>query len=274
MEETEIRAALSRYRFYHIIPLTDAISTPGNPVYVPAQQLTLKHLRSLDLKGKRVLDIGCRDGLFSFEAEKLGAAEVVGIDNDLSAGATEFLIPYFGSRVRMEQLNLYDLAPEKFGTFDVVIFPGVLYHLRYPFWGLKAIRDVMKPGGHLVVETGIYDGQEKNAILFCPTGSESPYEASSPAIFNVKGLRDTLASLGFSTLEVEFCRGGRHPELGRMAQRMKTLARTVLGFGELPPLRPEVFRCVFVARFDGIDRSSFLSRYWEGTHDFHTEHGG
>jgi 2-polyprenyl-3-methyl-5-hydroxy-6-metoxy-1,4-benzoquinol methylase len=79
MNETEILQAISRYKFYHIIQLTDTISTPGNPDYVPAQNLCMKHLKSLDLKGKRVLDVGCRDGLFSFMAESMGAEEVVGI---------------------------------------------------------------------------------------------------------------------------------------------------------------------------------------------------
>jgi tRNA (mo5U34)-methyltransferase len=43
------------------------------------------------VRGKRVIDIGCRDGMFSFEAERMGAAEVTGIDNDLSTAAVEFL---------------------------------------------------------------------------------------------------------------------------------------------------------------------------------------
>ncbi len=57
-------------------------------------------------------------------------AEVIGIDNDLSAGAVEVLLPYFKSKVQMHQFNLYDLTPETFGKFGIVIFPGVLYHLR------------------------------------------------------------------------------------------------------------------------------------------------
>jgi 2-polyprenyl-3-methyl-5-hydroxy-6-metoxy-1,4-benzoquinol methylase len=79
MNDTELQQVLARYAFYHIIKLTDTISTPGNPAHVPAQNLCLKYLKSLDLKGKHVLDIGCRDGLFSFAAESMGAAEVVGI---------------------------------------------------------------------------------------------------------------------------------------------------------------------------------------------------
>ena len=65
-----------------------------------------------------MLDIGCRDGLFAFEAESMGASEVIGIDNDLSKAAVEFLIPFLKSKVTMYEMNLYDLKPETFGLFD------------------------------------------------------------------------------------------------------------------------------------------------------------
>ena len=105
MNENEIRQEMSKYNFYHIIQLTDNISTPGNPLFVPAQKnLCMKYLKSLDLKGKRVLDIGCRDGLFSFAAESMGAAEVVGIDNDIGKPVTDFLIPFFESKVKTRVL--------------------------------------------------------------------------------------------------------------------------------------------------------------------------
>lgn len=42
----------------------------------------------------------------------------------------------------MYELNLFDLKPETFGTFDLIILCGVLYHLRYLFWALKVLRDV------------------------------------------------------------------------------------------------------------------------------------
>ncbi|MSO30732.1 MAG: hypothetical protein EXQ48_07300 [Acidobacteria bacterium] len=51
--------------------------------------------------GKRALDVCCRDGLLSFEAERLASSEVIGIDNDLSLAAVEFLIAFFNSRVRI-----------------------------------------------------------------------------------------------------------------------------------------------------------------------------
>jgi 2-polyprenyl-3-methyl-5-hydroxy-6-metoxy-1,4-benzoquinol methylase len=165
MDENEILETIARYKFYHIIQLTNTITTPGWEPPVPAQNLCLKHLGSPDIKGKRVLDIGCRDGLFSFKAESMGADEVIGIDNDLSEAATQFLIPFFKSKVQMIQLNLYDLSSDILSSFDVVIFAEVLYHLRYPFWGLKVIRDVMKVGGHLLIETAIWHGEPDKAML-------------------------------------------------------------------------------------------------------------
>jgi hypothetical protein len=79
MNETQLREELKKYNFYHIINLTENLSTAGCEILVPLQEVALKALRSIDLQNKRVLDIGYRDGLSSFEAEKLGAQEVIGI---------------------------------------------------------------------------------------------------------------------------------------------------------------------------------------------------
>jgi 2-polyprenyl-3-methyl-5-hydroxy-6-metoxy-1,4-benzoquinol methylase len=296
MNETELQQVLARYAFYHIIKLTATISTPGNPVYVPAQNLCMKYLKSLDLKGKRVLDIGCRDGLFSFAAESMGAAEVVGIDNDLSKAATEFLIPFFNSKVRMHQMNLYELKPESFGLFDVIIFPGVLYHLRYPFWGLRAIRDVLKIGGHLLIETAIWVGERNNAMLFCPIGEDNPYapDGTSCTFFNEKGLVDTLKSLGFQTVQTELLskiaasatllkprlRRALHPStaLRSYMKRFITCMNTRFNDADRPPNEQVhwcvVDRCVVHSTFSAFDKGTFTARYWEATHDFHTSHGG
>jgi 2-polyprenyl-3-methyl-5-hydroxy-6-metoxy-1,4-benzoquinol methylase len=202
-----MRDALARYKFYHVIKLTDVLSTPGwtDPNTIDIINMVIKALRSLPMEGARVLDIGCRDGIFSFEAEKLGAKEVLGIDNDLSRAAVEFLIPYFKSRVKMESLNMYDLNPEKHGKFDVICFSGVLYHLRYPVWGLRCIREVLKPGGHLVIHTAMYVDDNKLAMLFCPIGDECPGDDPTHCTnFNLKGLVDTLHSLGIVVRDAEY----------------------------------------------------------------------
>ena len=273
MTEPELLKELSRYSFYHTIKLTETISTPGNPATATIQDLCMKSLRSLDLKGKRVLDVGCRDGLFSFAAEGMGAAEVVGVDNDLSEGAVNVVIPFLKSKVRMHRLNLYDLRPDHFGLFDVVIFPGVLYHLRYPFWGLRMIREVLKVGGHLLTETAVWEGGRDRALLFCPVGEESPYEPTSCTFFNEKGLVDTLSSLGFRTTGVELLLP-RHVE-GRPATGLRQLKAAVreLFAGRREPPTPPVNRGVFHSVYEGHDKESHLDRYWDGTHDLHTVQG-
>jgi SAM-dependent methyltransferase len=201
------------------------------------------------MAGKRVLDIGCRDGLFSFEAEKRGAREVIGIDNDLSTAAVEFLIPFFASKVRMHALNLYDLRRDTFGTFDVVIFAGVLYHLRYPFYALKLIRDVMEDGGTLFLETAVFVDDNRFSMLYCPVGAESPYEPTSVTFFNVKGLKDSLLTLGFKVERVEL-QVNLPPD---DSAKEKVIDRVVMTCTADPELRRQDF-----------------AEYWEGKHNLHS----
>jgi SAM-dependent methyltransferase len=279
MDETKIREAIARYKFYHVIQLTDTITTPGWADFVPTNNLSLKHLESLDLKGKHVLDIGCRDGLFSFKAECMGAAEVVGIDNDLSEAATQFLIPFFNSKVQMRQLNLYDLRPDTFGLFDIVIFAGVLYHLRYPFWGLKMIRDVMKVGGHLLIETAIWHGEPDKAMLFCPIDGFYGNDGTSCTFFNEKGLVDTMKSLGFETVNIEYQtkstenRAGARPIKGFVQQQIKRIIKDMLMKKGFTKSNLATDRCVFHLIYRGYDQDSFIIKYWEKEHEYHSTEG-
>ena len=200
---------IKKYEWYHIIDLGNGIKTPGY-VNLEYQQATVNNaMAKVDFKGKRVLDIGCRDGMYSFDAERRGAAEVMGIDNMVSKGAQELLIPHFNSIVKMHEINLYDLSPKEHGLFDVIIFPGVLYHLRYPFTALKTIRELLKPDGVIIVETAVlrsfgFSKLEKLALLYCPIEDESPYEATSVTFFNTKGMVDSLKSLGYTSNSISY----------------------------------------------------------------------
>jgi 2-polyprenyl-3-methyl-5-hydroxy-6-metoxy-1,4-benzoquinol methylase len=272
MRDEELQQRISQYKWYHIIKLTDEVSTPGDSFHLRVQDLFMKHLESIDLQGKRVLDIGCRDGLFSFAAERLGAAEVIAVDNDLSKGAVELLIPFFGSKVKMHEMNLYDLDPSSFGLFDVVLLPGVLYHLRYPFWGLRVIRSVLRDDGHLLIDTPLWEGERHNAILFCPVGSDSPYDGSSCTFFNVKGIVDTLSSMGFETVTMESLvqRSGKIGFRGRIARSMRR-AQRLLRSEDREPIR-DVKRYVVHGILSAFDSNSFLAQYWDETHDLHSTH--
>jgi len=96
-----------------------------------------------DLTGKRVLDIGCSEGFFSFEAERRGAAEVIAIDAAMeSIDRFNLCRLALNSKARGYLTYVYDLSPKLFGTFDIVMFFGVLYHLRHPLLALERVVSV------------------------------------------------------------------------------------------------------------------------------------
>ena len=107
------------------------------------------------------MDLGCRDGFFAFEAERRGALEVVGVDYaDPSATGFPIAAEILGSRALYRTMNVYDIDPSSLGTFDVVFFLGLLYHLRDPLWAIDRIRALQRPGGLLFVESQLASSPE------------------------------------------------------------------------------------------------------------------
>jgi tRNA (mo5U34)-methyltransferase len=154
------RLIAAHEHWYHRIEVAPGVVTPG----VNDSQMILAALELPErLDGMRVLDIGARDGFFSFECERRGAAEVIAIDY-LNPEETGFPIAreLVGSKVQLQQANVYDLSPDDFGTFDLVLFLGVLYHLRDPMLALDRIADVAT--GKLILETQAID----DALLVGP----------------------------------------------------------------------------------------------------------
>lgn len=265
MDERELKSELEKYNFYHTIQLTEDLSTPGQ--VFPNEAVSLRALRTIEVAGKRVLDIGCRDGKFSFEAERMGASEIVGIDNDLSRGAVDLLIPYFKSQITMLEMNLFDLPEAQLGTFDVVLFFGVLYHLRYPFYALKIIHDSMHDGGVLLLETAIIHADNHNAILYCPIGPDSPFEATSCTFFNEKGARNTLESLGFQVEHVDHGDSRSKPHaISRLKGAIKRLISPKVFLSQMP-----ITRSVFVCRKNSEDGLDPVRQYWNETHRLESE---
>jgi tRNA (mo5U34)-methyltransferase len=93
-----------------------------------------------DLRGKRVLDVGAWDGWFSFEMERRGA-EVLAIDRWDNPRFHE-IRRLLGSRVEYREMDVYDLDPSRVGTFDIVLFLGVLYHVKHPLLALERVCSV------------------------------------------------------------------------------------------------------------------------------------
>jgi tRNA (mo5U34)-methyltransferase len=94
-----------------------------------------------DLTGKTVLDIGCNAGFYSIEMKRRGAERVLGVDFDERYLAqARFAADTLGMEIEFRQLSVYDVASLR-EKFDLVIFMGVLYHLRHPLLALDLIRE-------------------------------------------------------------------------------------------------------------------------------------
>jgi tRNA (mo5U34)-methyltransferase len=156
----ELKQAVAGINWWHRIDLGQGVVTPGHDDS-PAKLGAIR--MPADLHGKSVLDLGASDGFFSFEAERRGAARVVAADpyyknwpggwggHGTRAGF-DFAREVLASRAEMRDLDCMDLSPETAGgTFDLVLFLGVLYHLKHPLLGLEHVASVT--AGQLILET-------------------------------------------------------------------------------------------------------------------------
>jgi tRNA (mo5U34)-methyltransferase len=144
-------------RWFHTIDLPGSIRTPG--LDDPARRLPRLQIPS-DLRGRTVLDVGAWDGFYSFECERRGAARVVAADsfawngeNWSSKAGFELARRALRSQVEDVELDVMDMSPARIGTFDLVLFLGVLYHLREPLTGLARVASVA--ASELIVETHV-----------------------------------------------------------------------------------------------------------------------
>jgi tRNA (mo5U34)-methyltransferase len=168
----ELRDEVAAVRWFHSIELAPGFVTPGRAD--TAAQLPRLHLP--DLRDKTVLDVGAWDGFFSFEAERRGAARVVALDTfswqargeGTGKAGFELARRALGSQVEDIEVEVMDIAPETVGgTFDVVLFLGVLYHLRHPFAALERLRSATRE--LLIVETHVdLIGLRRPAMAFYP----------------------------------------------------------------------------------------------------------
>jgi len=172
MEVDEIRRRVNELAWYHRIDLGHGIVTPGLSVTKPLSDEELP-----PFEGKSVLDIGAWDGLYSFRAERAGAKRVVALDHyvwginmaarqayweecasrhmlpDHSRDLTDFWdesLPgrkgfdlaraVLDSSVESVVDDYMTMDLDRLGTFDVVLYLGVLYHMTEPMTALRRVR--------------------------------------------------------------------------------------------------------------------------------------
>jgi tRNA (mo5U34)-methyltransferase len=133
------------------------------------------HAVPADLRGMSVLDIGCNAGFYAIQMKRLGAERVVAMDFDERYLAqARFAAEVSGVELEFRKLSVYHVAQLK-TRFDLVLFSGVLYHLRHPLLALDLIAEHV--ASDLLIVQSMLRGLEE------PAGVREDYPFSETAIF-------------------------------------------------------------------------------------------
>jgi tRNA (mo5U34)-methyltransferase len=238
MTRDEIQRLVDSVPFWWYSMDLGGVVTPGAK---PADWLAteVEALRIPDLAGKSVLDIGAWDGFMSFEAERRGASRVVALDHyvwslDLAAQQrywqeceAEGIAPRpfhelpdlwhpdtlpgkagfdaakraLGSAVEPVVADFMSMDVSTLGTFDVVLYLGVLYHIEAPIDALRRLRSVTRELAIIETQGVFVPGHEGRALFEFFGSAELNADVTNWWAPNERALRDLCTSAGFREVE-------------------------------------------------------------------------
>jgi tRNA (mo5U34)-methyltransferase len=173
--------------WFHNIDLQGVPTAPAHFLgdYPTMHWRTFENVLPWDLRGRTVLDIGCNAGFFSIKMKQRGAERVVGIDSDARYLAqARFAADVVGVDIELMELSVYDVA--RLGErFDLVLFMGVLYHLRHPLLALDLLHE------HVVGDLLLFQTMQRGSPHARPLEPDYPF--SETAVFD----RDDFPKLHF-----------------------------------------------------------------------------
>ena len=224
--------------WFHAIDVGHGIITPGFKS-APLLQKELASLSLPDLHGKTVLDIGAWDGFYSFEAERRGATRVVALDHymwsldpvqhvryvaeckaqgvspkpyhltpnwkpDELPGKVAFdtARELLGSKVQSVVADFMTTDLISVGTFDVVLYLGVLYHMEHPFLALQRLAQVTREVAVIETEAIIVDGLKDAALVRFIEGSELDGDVSNWWAPTAAALAGMCRAAGFASVDL------------------------------------------------------------------------
>lgn len=205
MTPQELKSHVAQIKWHHSVELGHGIVTPGQDN--SARKLRRLHLPE-SLEGKTVLDIGAWDGFFSFEAERRGAKRVLATDSFVWQGQCDWADKTgfdlckqaLGSKVEEKVIDVLELSPDRIGTFDVVLFLGVLYHMKHPLLALERVASVTR--GMVIVETMVDMLSHRRPALAFYVGDEMGRDVSTWCGPNPAAVVGMLKTVGFKRVEV------------------------------------------------------------------------
>jgi tRNA (mo5U34)-methyltransferase len=199
--------------WFHTFALAPGIYTPG---IARDHGYRLAVLGADRFAGRSVLDVGAFDGFYSFLAETRGARRVVAVDNEqyvdwvrarfgvaLEGGAGfRAIAGLVGSRVEYRRMDAVDVR-ELGERFDLVLCFGLLHRVTDPIGLLRALVDVLAPGGEIVLETyGSRLGADAPAIEVHEWGDVYARDGFVYWGFPAEGLRRVARIAGLDEIEI------------------------------------------------------------------------
>jgi len=165
-----------------------------------------------NLQGRRVLDVGCGSGYHCWRMLGAGADYVLGVDPTLRFLIQQMICQHY---VQSDQFDFIPLGiedlPENMAFFDTTFSMGVLYHRRDMQQHLFELKDTLRDGGELVLETlivdedcaGLVDGvlvpEDRYAAMRnvwnIPTISRLEKELQNAGFFNIQCIEENVTSL-------------------------------------------------------------------------------
>lgn len=172
MSPVEIRRRVEELGpWFHNLNLRGVQTAPDHFLgdYPSMKFRSFAHAIPHDLRGMSVLDIGCNAGFYSLEMKQRGADRVLGIDSDEAYLAqARFAASLLGERIEFRKLSVYRIAELK-EKFDLVLFMGVLYHLRHPLLALDLLH------AHAVRDLLVFQSMQRGSEDVDPLNDDYPF---------------------------------------------------------------------------------------------------
>jgi tRNA (mo5U34)-methyltransferase len=266
MSPEALQAQTDALMWFHSIDLGHGVVTKGLAVQPPGSEILP------DVTGRSVIDIGAWDGKYSFLAEQAGASRVVALDHyvwgvdfvargaywnecfaqgtlpDHSRDLTDFWQPdlpgrrgfeyaksVLGSKVEPVVADFATTDLEPLGVFDVVLYLGVLYHMKDPLGCLERVRSITREVAVIETEAVHVANLDHERFLQFHAGSEVQADFGNWFVPTNECLHALCRAAGFSSV------------------------RTVVGPPSTPTPRPEPFRTRVARRIGHIPRTDLTS---------------
>ena len=164
-------------QWFHNLDLHGVKTAPDHFLgdYPSVKWKRFAHAVPADLSGRSVLDVGCNAGFYAMEMKRRGAARVLAIDSDETyLRQARFAAEVNDLEIEFRRLSVYEVGALG-ETFDLVIFMGVLYHLRHPLLALDLLRE------HVVGDLLLFQSMQRGSAELAPV--QENYEFSEQKVF-------------------------------------------------------------------------------------------